>query len=438
MKINIKRTPQTLLSVKILSVVGIAFLLYLIANLVYLRWASYNDIQNLLKDQNKRILNDLTYKNAKWDTSFYVSDNQLPQDNPLYVISKDGFIIDRNPIAGFLDFSDFKYSSSFQEPQTITTPANEVWRMYSRNIVNGGVPIGTIVVGRYQPSLGDLSNIDNQLKNGADKIASELQIRGDTIDASNVDVRSISVFISFEVVDTFNHALKSVGGVPSYIDRSYIPAVISEQSRTITDKSNRQFLTYSMPIISSNNPIGVVISGYSLQQVNKDLQNQLIFSISTGAVVIVILVLLLVYLLQRDIASLLKKAAEAAQKVFYVSHRGGAFGFDKDTGLIYLGDKKMEVPVKTLQYYVCKVLFSRPNKNWENDEIIDHLPTGMLESEALDMYEKETEDLNRKARAIYDAVRLLNEKAKRIFGYEVILIQGKTYRINPNIQPQNA
>lgn len=172
-------------------------------------------------------------------------------------------------------------------------------------------------------------------------------------------------------------------------------------------------------------------------QVNKDFQNQLIFSIGSGAIVIVILIILLIYLLQHEIALLLAKAGEAAQKVFYVSHRSGAFGFDQDTGLLYLGDKKMEAPVKTKQYYICKILFSRPNKNWENDEIIDRLPEHALETEALDMYGPGN-NMKKKARMIYDSIRLINEKARKIFGVEAILIQGKTYRINPNIQLQNA
>ncbi len=442
-----KSTPQTLLSIKILSIVGFCFLVYLITNLLYLRFVSYSDVQKILKDQNNKIVSDLVYREGKWNTTGYNNDYKIPFNNPLYIITTDGFVIDReSPITGFLDTSDFTYSSSFQQPQTVTTPANEIWRMFSKVITSkSGVPIGNILVGYYQPDLKAFEDVDNQLTNGAVIIASQIKINGDTLDTSSVDVREVSVFLSFEIVDRFNHALKSVGGIPAHIDRSYLPTILKTQYQTVTNaRTGEQFLVYFTPFVESKNPVGVIVSGYPLQQVNKDLQNQLVFSVGSGAVVIVILIILLGFLLQRNIASLLKKAGEAAQKVLYVSHRAGAFGFDQDTGLIYLGDKKMEVPVKTKQYYICKVLFSKPNKNWENDEIIDRLSsTGILEgstAETADMYgsKLEEKDMRKKAKMISDAIRLVNEKAKQVFGYEVVLLQGKTYRINPNIQPQNA
>lgn len=444
--INIKRTPQTLLSVKILSIVGFSFLLYLIVNLIYLRSASYRDVQTILKNQNDRIINDLIYKNGKWDTSEYVNDYQIAFNNPLYIITTDGFTIEREtPIKGFLDTSDFKYSSSFSNPQTVTTPDNAVWRRYSRYILNKeGSAIGTVSIGYYQPNLNSLVDVDKMLTSNTDTIISQIKVKGNNLDVSSVDSRKVSVFLSFEIVDSVNNALISEGGLPAYIDRSYIPAQLNQQYKIVADSATAEkYIVYTSPFKVANNTIAIIASGYPLKQVDKDFQNQFIFSATTGAIDIIILIIFLGFLLQREITFLLKKASEAAQKVFYVSHRGGAFGFDQDTGLIYLGDKKMEVPVKTKQYYICKVLFSKPNKNWENDEIVDRLSsTGILEgstAETADTYDAEldVDEMKKKARAIYDAVRLLNEKAKHVFGYEVVLLQGKTYRINPNIQPQN-
>lgn len=441
MKINIKRTPQALLSVKILSIVGFCFLFYLIANLIYLQQVSDNDIKSTLKQRSDRAITDLAgaYKNGLWDTSSYVADMSLPQNTPVYVFSMDGFVVDReSPIDGFLTTGNFKYSSSFQTPQTVTTPANEEWRMFSKPLMKGTAQTGIITIGYYQPEQGAIPAIDTQLQSAANTLLNQIKINTNGVDVSAVDERKIGVKLSFEIVDTFNRVLKSVGGVPSYIDKSYLADIQTEQYKTVQDKtSGEPFKVYIRPIIDNNkNPIGIIAYGNSIQQVNKDFQNQLIFSVGTATIIIVILIILLGFLLQREIAALLKTAGETVQKVFYVSQRAGAFGFDKDTGLIYLGDKKMEIPVKTKQYYICKVLFSKPNKNWENDEIVDNMPEAILEN-----FEPGTsfeDKMSRNARMIYDAIRLLNEKANKIFAGDLVLTQEKTYRINPNIQPQNT
>lgn len=433
--------PQVKLVIKILLVVGLFFIVYLIVNLLYLRWASYNDIKYALKETATQINEDLVYKNGKWDTSTYVNDDLISQTNPLYIISANGFIIDReSPIIGFLDTSNFDFSSSFQTLSTITTPAGEQWRLYSVPVIKDGLELGTIIVGYYQPEKTALKDIDNQLSIASEMIESLIAINGNKINANNVNSKNISIKISYEIVDRFNHTLQSVGGIPAYIDRSYVANELHKDYQTVTDSSTgEEFLVYVRPMLASNNPVALIATGYSLKQVNSDLRNQFIFSIVSGLIVGIIMLLLLGYLLKNEIARIVQEASKTIKQVLYVSHRGGEFGFDKDTGLLYLYDKKIEIPVKTKQYYICKVLFSRPNKNWENDEVIDRLPPAVLESEALDMYESSigNDDMKKKARMIYDAIRLLNEKGRKIFGSDIVLIQGKTYRINPSIQPQS-
>ena len=425
MNFNIKRTPQILLSVKILCIVGFFFVFYIILNYFYLDWSTHAEVKNFLKNTNDKILNGTL---STWDY-------------PQYYFSIDGAIVlRRKPIQGFYDSVSFEFASQFSKVETYLFSGSDLkWRLYSKKIAKDNKTLGAILVGypvNFQAS--PIAELDNELVTVADAMLSEVKIDvNNNIDASNLITARIRPGIAVMIVDKFNHALVSDGGVPAYIDRSYIASVFKSagQYQTIIDESTGDpFLVYI-----SGYPTGVIISGYPLKQINSDLAKQFIFSVSTGIIVIVILIILVGFFLQRETTSLLLKAGEVAKKVFYVSHRAGAFGFDQDTGLIYLGDKKMEVPVKTKQYYICKVLFSKPNKNWENDEIMDRLPAHALETEALDTYEPlGGNDLRKKARMIYDAMRLLNEKASKIFGYEVVLIQGKTYRINPNIQPQNA
>lgn len=426
------------LFVKTLLTVGVCFFIYLILNLTFLYWSTYRDIKNNLKSLNNRVINDLIYKNGKWDTSAYVNDNQIPQNNPLYILTLDGFVVDRtNPVDGFLDTSDFKYSSSFQDPTSITSPVNEDWRLYSKPLKKDDKNVGVIIVGYYLPEKSATKEIDSQLISTADLLSSKVKLTPSGLDIKDVDERYINVKIAFEIIDTFNRALKSVGGLPSYIDRSYLADLQKEQYLTIKDKTlNRSFLVYSKPIFDNrNNMIGIIVNGYPLKQEDGVLRKQLLFSSISGVLVGIVLLVILVYLLRREINNLIQDLTLSVQKAVSISKKP-TFGFDKETGILYLYDKKIEVPVKTKQYYICKALFSKPNKSWENDEIMGAIPEEYLEVEAGDMYGSEPNAaiIKKRVRMIYDAIRSLNEKGEDVFGCDIIILQGKTYRINPSVQ----
>src|SRR5690348_26596 len=88
--------------------------------------------KDLVHSETKLVLSDLSYKNGAWDMSKYDADPEIPGTYRLYLITKDGFVIDRwRPIAGFLDTSDFKQLLVYQQPQTVTTVAGQAWRLYS-------------------------------------------------------------------------------------------------------------------------------------------------------------------------------------------------------------------------------------------------------------------------------------------------------------------
>jgi hypothetical protein len=425
MSIKIERNSQTLLGIKILLVVSASFLLYLVANFYYLRWASYNDIKNGLEQTDARIKGDLVYKNGKWDTSAYDNDLLIQQNNPLYIITTNGFVIDReSPINGLLNTSNFQYSSSFTDPKTVTSPSSEQWRMYSEPIIKNKTIKGVVTVGYLQPDPEATKDIDNKLRNAASTIVSKIKMNGDTLEVSNVDARNININISYEIVDKFNRSLASVGGVPSYIDTSYLPELLKGKSAVVTDSiTGASFATLAVPILDkTNNPVGMVVSGYPLKQVNDDLAKQLLFSISSGAVVIVFMLFLLGYLIRKDLRKFAHQLNETISNTLPLMPKNITLTFNKENSKITFADKLLKVPYDSNQYYVCKVLFSNTKKRWENDEIVEKI-----------FPEVGFEEVNKYWRKVYDAIRGLNEKSQQEFGFDIVIFEAKTCRINPNL-----
>lgn len=75
----------------------------------------------------------------------------------------------------------------------------------------------------------------------------------------------------------------------------------------------------------------------------------------------------------------------------------GKIIFDENSGKILLNDKECQIPLKTNQYFLCKLLFNKPfGKRVEEQEIIDSRN-----------WKEDT------SRSIYDAVRLVNQKIKK-------------------------
>lgn len=369
MTIKISKSPQIIFSARALLIVAVSFLLYLLVNYVYLRQTAFGEIQKYLKNTNNRAASDLTYKNGQWDTSGYVNDDQTVQDKPLYIITADGFIIDRiKPINGFLDTSDFRFSSSFQSPQTITTSASEQWRLYSKNVTNGNNIMGVILIGYYQPEITAIQDIDHLLTSTADQILSEIRFNGDKIDTSNVDIKKVSVKLSIEVVDKFNHALISVGGTPAYIDRSYVANEAVEKYQTILDtKTGEPFRIYSKPLLdSSNNLIGIVVSANSLKQVNSDLRNELIFLTVSGLAVIIIISLLMVFVFQRQLAYFIKKPQEALTGIPTKTQGNSS------TQKVLEVDQKMDGTV-VVNFLGKEYKISKPELYSDSDQLIERL-----------------------------------------------------------------
>jgi hypothetical protein len=434
-KINITKTSEINFSVKALVVIVVSFLFYLLVNYFYLHLISFNQIRISLKDTVSRVESDQIFENNHWDTTGYVNDEQMPPSSgPLYIITSDGFVIERyNQINGFLDTSRFEYASSFTTPQTITTPANELWRLYSKPISKNNVMVGVVIIGYYQPDPEAIQDVDKQLLTAANQIVSDITVDSNNqINVQKVDARSISIFLSYEIVDQFNKRLEGSGPPPGYIDRvdgGYLTNFPSGKIRTIKDsKTGELFQVYMKPITDSSGKIaGYIAAASSLKQVNQILRYQLIFSAVAGFDIALLTFILLIYLLRHELAGMAEEIKLRLQRG--LSLPGGKSGlvFDPDKSIVRLGDKLLKVPYASTQYEICKVLFSNPKKRWELDEITDK------------MGEEYSDEAPKKVwRKFYDAVRLLNEKSKQDLGANIIIPESGTFRVNTQIQPQNS
>lgn len=81
----------------------------------------------------------------------------------------------------------------------------------------------------------------------------------------------------------------------------------------------------------------------------------------------------------------------------------GKLSFEENSGKITLGKEACEIPLMTNQYFLCKEVFRRPfGTRIEEIDILD-----------LSEWRKDT------SRSVYDAMRAVNDKAKRDLGTEI-------------------
>lgn len=218
----LSHTPKSI----ILAVVIFSFLQIIISSaIIYVTLITQT--QNYLRANGQWIQEDIRYKNGHWDLFNYNADSRIPETYPLYIISLDGFVIDRwRPVHGFLDKSNISRLLTFQTPQTIHTVTDENWRIFSEPIIDNDKTIGVITVSKFNPDSDNISKTDALLRDNAKYIHSKLVIHNATIDISHLDIRDIDYNIAYEVVDQFNTVLvknnnaSSIDHLPDYIDRS--------------------------------------------------------------------------------------------------------------------------------------------------------------------------------------------------------------------------
>ena len=398
-----------------------SFLLYLIANYFIIYFLSLSDIKTYLSRSVVNVASDFEYGNGKWNTERYLADISTPTEIPLYIYTTDGFLMDRiNVVHGLLDTSNFDYASSFKQPTTIVSPAGETWRASSRSIDRNGQNKGVILVAHFEPKGIPTKEVDAKLQEMAVMLDSKIQLIGDSLDVSKVNQKDVDANISFEIVDTFNRSLMSVGGAPAFIDKSYVQDALSFQGfRKVYDgKTHIPYLVYSKPITSNNETIGVVVAGKGLDQLEKTLGYQLWFSLIAGIVAILLFVIMVVYLYRHDISDVVQERMDNLANP--APPEINSVAFDKDKGMIVINnDIHIQIPVNSHQHDICRRLFQSPNKKLDTMDLGDAI--GDQNTGKSDV------------RTVYDAVLSINEKVKKVLRVQLIVRKENQYCINPEI-----
>lgn len=391
-------------SQKLAITLAAAFLL-IIVSILYLSWQStQNQLNDDLENLTGIIKGDISYQDGQWDITKYLNDSQIPNNLPLYIITSEGFVIDRrNIIPNFLDTSDLRFSSSFQTPQTIVSPAGETFFMYSKPIIRDRFTYGTILLAYHQPEYFSINEIEIQLKDLGRMIDSQINISQNNLDLSAFDHKTVSSKISHQIVDTENKVLITSGPIPSYVDRSYLAAYKKPEFLKFGE-----YLIHTSPITKDNRQLGVVISAQKTADLPLILVYRAIIFLAAG----ILILALITYVLSK------KNSTSAAQNYL--------LSFSKKDSVLFYQNKTLNIPLDSNQYYVLVALFSKPQKRWETDELAEII-----------FGQDYFENLKTYWRKIYDAVRSINQKTTNTFGQKIIEAESKTFRLRSHLVDSN-
>lgn len=387
-----------------------AFSLLILVIIMYYSWQSQREqLQTHLSTLSDIVKSDISYHDGQWDITKYLNDTQIPNDIPLYVITSEGYVVDRrNILINFLDTSDLRFSSSFQTPQTITTPVGETWYMYSKPLIRNRISYGTILLAYHQPEFSSINEIELQLKDLGRMIDSRINVSGDNLlDLSGFDPKTISGKISYQIVDTRNKVAATSGPIPSYIDRSYLSSFDSDQFINIKNGSSI-YTAHIAPIVDNNRQIGVVVTAQDTIGIGTDVGNKVLLAYGLTLMSVTLLLSLMPRLLPGHLGTL------------------ALLSFDKKSSRLFYQDKELPIPLDSNQYYVLVALFSKPGKRWETDELTDIIFGQTSLSEMKSYWRK-----------IYDAVRSINQKTQNTFGQKIIETEAKTFRLRSHLVYSN-
>lgn len=414
----------TIIKNKLTQTLTIVFLIIFMSQVligtVYLHSDLINQTRIYLENSTKRVNEDLIYNNGKWDMSRYNADPKLPDTYPLYILASDGFVLERwKPVDGFLDLSDFKHLSAFDKPQTIKTPTDQDWRIYSKPILDNKETLAITTVSYFNPSMEELQDVDQNLIQYAELINSQIKIQNGTLDTSSVDPREINFKYSFQVVDEFNKIIaknnnnNSIDRIPNFIDSSYVGDQLNQIGlREIKDqKSDEKFLILTTPLTDKNNTtLGVIVIGKSISFINSAIRNFLIVQIISAIILTISTTALISWILTFNLSKLIRKGRVVKETI-------NAISFDKTNSMIIADDMEIDIPYNTNQYFFCDALFSSPKKKWETDEILERFG----------------DTSNENWRKVYDTMITINKKVSQIANVKLFIKKGRRYQINPEL-----
>lgn len=400
---------------KIVLVIGGVLLLQLLFGLFSFYETYINQATSDMSKAAKRIEDDITFSDGTWNLSRYNADPDAEGAGPLYILGSDGYVIDRwKPIHGFLDTSDIKHLNSYLTPQTVKTPAQQTWRVYSKQIKQNGQNLGVITVGIYLPSGTLTENTDARLSQAADNLATKVNIKNNLLDVSRIDVRDISFDITYQIVDRYNKIIaknnntNSIDRLPNYIDLSYVGNLLTSPNiQQIKDtQTGESFLFLTSPLTHNNTVMGVLVVGRSIASLQDLLMKFLLIDSITG----IILAGIGTFLVGKIVLPRMQHGEEKLPEIKHIT-------FNKADSLLMLDTNEITIPYATNQYYMCEALFSNPKKRFETDELLERFGEHDFGN----------------SRKVYDAMLMVNKKAAPVLGTRLIITKEKTYQINPSL-----
>jgi len=100
---------QKILSHKLLLFFIVLFSVQLVISSIVIFYISIKRIEDHSSLKISWIKENINYENEKWDISGYNKDPRIIGNYPLYILTTEGYVLDRRQtIAGFLDSSNFK------------------------------------------------------------------------------------------------------------------------------------------------------------------------------------------------------------------------------------------------------------------------------------------------------------------------------------------
>ncbi len=394
---------------------------WFLAGAVIIYYTYTTSTENALDRIIKRVQDDIDITDGSWDLARYNADPVLPGRFRIYVFSSDGFVVDRwRPIASYLDTSDFKNLITYQKPQTVSTIANETWRMYARPIKDdSGATVGVITTAYSHPDTSQLAKTDAVLADAAAMIHKDITVKDGRIDVSEVDGRNVPLEVSYQIVDRYNGILgksrntNQLDRTPDFIDPSYIKQGLgSTTSKQIRSQDgDSRFLVKSAPLIDNHGvQSGVVVVGTTISLLYEVLFVYLLVGGLLGLIVLVVFL----HLLSRFIRTLTPPVHDKPYPLKEIT----TISFSPKEALLTVNDRSLKLTYATNQYCMCRAVFSAPKKRWENDELIEKF------GEELD---------NNSWRKVYDAHAAINKKTAALMVPDLISINNKTYQLNPKL-----
>lgn len=371
-----------------------------------------NNSEKFINSKIDRIHEDISYDGETWDISRYNADPQILGNYPLYILTNDGFVLDRrSPIPGFLDSSDYNQLLSYVTIQTRESVTGQKRRIMSVPIKNAeNENVGVVTVSYFNPRDEVIDQVDAELLDAASYISSKITVKNNEINADNLDERSVPYNISYIIVDTFNTTIKKTSNVnnirriPNFIDPSYVKKQLELEGVQFIKEpgTNNYFITLTRPLLKNGKTLGVIIVGENVANMIMLIVKFNIYFGFVNMIVTVILGLLILKIFNKSSYPVL------VRKIW----------FDSKKSVIHIDDTNIEIAYATNQYYLLYALFSNPKKRWETDQLLEKF--GEV-GDATD------------ARKVYDTMANINKKLQGYLKQKLIINQNKTYYLNSKL-----